>query len=179
MNFTTATYRQNRQIDALVDKLSKESGVEKSVVLHFLYTDLERIYNNRIQVHIASLKCTETEFKELLLKEQELIKAIDKKANDFKTVQKHILQINADYEQKTKQFSEVQIQLTELRSKLANLSSNLAGLEKEKKQVEYKTMMKSHSIKEKSDFSFKKLGWLLTAFTIIAILIAILLTLNK
>jgi len=179
MNFTTSTYRQNRQIAALVDKLSKETGVEKSIVLHFLYTDLERIFSNKIQVHTASLKSTETEFRELLLKEQKLIAAIDKKASDFQTTQKHISQLTAEFEQRTKQLSEVQNQLTELRSKLTDLSSNLAGLEKEKKQVEYKTMMKSHSIKEKSDFSFKKLGWILTAFTIIAIIIATLLILNK
>jgi chromosome segregation ATPase len=179
MNFTTSTYRQNRQIAALVDKLSKETGVEKSVVLHFLYTDLERIYNNKIQVHTASLKSTETEFRDLLFKEQQLIKAIDKKDADFKTAQSHITQLTADFEQKTNQLSYVQNQLTELRSKLKDLSSNLAGLEKEKKQVEYKKMMKIHSIKEKSDFSFKKLGWILTAFTIIAIIIAIILILNK
>ena len=134
MNFTTSTYRQNRQIAALVDKLSKETGVEKSIVLHFLYTDLERIFSNKIQVHTASLKSTETEFRELLLKEQKLIAAIDKKASDFQTTQKHISQLTAEFEQRTKQLSEVQNQLTELRSKLTDLSSNLAGLEKEKKQ---------------------------------------------
>jgi len=115
----------------------------------------------------------------LLFKEQQLIKAIDKKDADFKTAQSHITQLTADFEQKTNQLSDVQNQLTELRSKLKDLSSNLAGLEKEKKQVEYKTMMESHSIKEKSDFSFKKFGWILTAFTIIAIIIAIILILNK
>ncbi len=179
MNFTTATYRQNRQIAALVDKLSKETGVEKSVVLHFLYTDLERIYNNKIQVHTASLKIIETEFKELLSKEQQLIKARDKKTNDFKTAQSKIAELTAEFEQKSNQLTEVQDQLTELRKRLTSLSSELTGLEKEKKHVEYKTMMKSHSIKEKSDFSFKKLGWILTAFTIIAIIIATLLILKK
>lgn len=179
MNFTTVTYRQNRKIAALVDQLSKETGVEKSVVFHFLYTDLERIYYNKIHVHTASLKSTETEFRELLFKEQQLTDAIDKKATDFKTALNHISQLTSDLEQKAKQLSDVQNQLTELRNKLTDLSFNLAGLEKEKKQVEYKIMMKSHSLKEKSDYSFKKIGWILTAFTIIAIIIATLLILNK
>lgn len=179
MNFTTATYRQNRQIVLLVEKLSKETGVEKSIILHFLLTDLQRIYDNKIHVHSATLKTIENEFKELNLKEQNLVKKIERKAIEVNSFQNQITALKVCLEDKMILYSESQNQLNELQKKLEELNSNLTELENEKKQIQYKVMMKSHSLKEMSDFSLKKLGWLLTAFTIIAVLIAIILIIKK
>lgn len=179
MIYTAAINKQYRQINDLVNKISKETGVEKSVVIHFLSTDLERIFNNKIQIHTLSLKNLDTNFNELLVKEQQLIQAIDKKKSDIKDAKGRILKLNEDYENKLNQLEELQIQLIELRSKFKNISSSLSELEKDKKHVEYKTMMKSHHLKEKSDFQSIKIGWILSVFTLIAIIIATLLILNK
>ena len=81
--------------------------------------------------------------------------------------------------EKEKILVEKKIQLGNFQNKINDLNSNLNSLEKEKKQIEYKIMMKSHSIKEKSNLSYKRIGLILTAFTVIAIIIAILLILNK
>jgi hypothetical protein len=179
MKFTTATHRQNRQIITMVDNLSKATGVERSVVLHFLYTDLERIYQNKIQVHKAELKIIETEFTELNRKEQQLIQAINKKTVDTSESQKRIAELTIALEQKTKFYSEIQIQLVELRKKISELNMNISVLDKEKSQIEYNVMMKNHFIKEKTSISSKTIGWILTVFTFIAVIIAIFLILNK
>jgi len=173
------TYKQNRQLNNLIDKISTETGVEKSVIVHFLLVDLNRIYTDKIFIHAAKLKSTEHDFFDLSQKEKQLLQKIEKRDKEISESQKIINELNSRIETTQLKYTEIQEALKELRNKYNDLNLNLSTLEKEKKQVEFNVMMKSHSIKEKYDVHFKTIGWILTGFTILGIIIAIILILKK
>ena len=147
MSFISRKYSQNKKISSLTDKISKELGVDKSIILHFICIDLERIYFNKLNIHNIKLKNFENEFAVLGNKESELKRSVENKINQIASLQNSIQNLSVLLGEKEKILVEKKIQLGNFQNKINDLNSNLNSLEKEKKQIEYKIMMKSHSIK--------------------------------
>lgn len=179
MNFSQSNSNQNRKISLLIGKLSKETGVDKSIVYYFLINDIERIYTEKIQIHLTKLNSLETEFNELNQADQLLIQRIKKKENEISIIRQKTTELNQKIQLNENQLSSLQVELANLHTKLSEITKNLVSANNEKKQIEYNLMMKNHSLNEKTNFSFKKLGWGLSIFTIIAIIIALILILKK
>jgi len=179
MNFSQSSSKHTREISLLVDKLSKETGVEKSIVYYFLINDLERIFKEKIQIHLAKLNCLETEFNELNHADQLLIQKITRKENEISIIQQKTTELKQKIQQNENQLSSLQVELADLTKKFNEINKILTSANNEKKQIEYDVMMKNHSLNEKTNFSFKKLGLALSIFTIIAIIIALILILKK
>lgn len=174
MSFYTLNYKLQKQIDFLMNAISKDLKVDKSIILHFLCIDLERIYNEKIQVHKLHLISFEKEFKELNKKELELKAIIENTKFKIESSENTIVQLSNKLIEKEAHLKNLKNQVAELKLKINELNNVVIGIEKEKKQFDFNFMMKNHSNKEKTQKSNKRLNWLLTSFTIIAIIIAIL-----
>jgi len=61
-----------------------------------------------------------------------------------------------------------------LQLKLKDIDANLKSIETDKSKMAYQLMMKNHSVKEKTSLPFKKITWILTGFTVIGIILAII-----
>lgn len=179
MIFNSATGKQKKNIDNLINKISQELGVEVLLVLHFLYTDLERLYKNKLDVHNLKLSALENEFTQLTAHENQLKKKITDQEQQIVDVTQAVNEAEKKLDIRASELEAENSKLNGLRARLQKIDAEIDSVITEKKKVEYDVMMQLHSLKEKSNASFKKMGWVLTFLTVLGIVIAIFLIINK
>lgn len=179
MSLLSNTYRQNKQIASLIKKIAKELRVERAIVQHFVCTDLERIYSEKLYIHIAKLNILDTQFDELIRRQNQLEQSVKEKEKQLERTNTSVHTVESLLKEKEKILIEKKMILSELQNKLNEINSNIGGVEKTKKTIEYKLLMKKHTVEKQTSTRFKLIGWILTVFTIIAIIIAIILIKHK
>lgn len=179
MIFNSAASKQKKNIDNLINKISKELGVEVLLVLHFIYTDLERLYKNKLGIHKLKLSALENEFTQLTAHENQLRQQITDREQQIVDITQAINDSEKRLEVRTSELEMERIKLNTLQARLKEINTELHSVNTEKKKAEYDVMIQLHSLKEKSSVSFKKMGWVLTFLTVLGILIAIFLIINK
>ena len=175
MNLISTSYKLNKQIASTINKISKELGVDKTIVQHFVQADLERVYYDKLSIHLTKLKILENQFNDLNNRQNQLEQLVKTTISQVEITEVNIKKLEALLKEKEVILSEKKIGLNELQKKLNEINLNIGQVEKIKKTTDYKILMKIHTVEKTSSVSFKRVGWILTAFTIIAIIIAIIL----
>ena len=171
--------KYTKKIDQLIKAISKELEIEESFILHFITVDLENIYNSKVAIHRLQLNTLRNEFDLLLKRERQLKNSIDETTRQIENTSSGINIFVNKIKEKTKLLEQRKNELETLHKKLDEIEMEIASIENQKKHIEYNSMMKSHSIKEKSDKSFKYIKLYLTLITIVAIIIVSLIILLK
>ena len=171
--------KYNKKIDQIIKSMAKELEIDESFILHLMCSDLENIYNNKIVVHHLRLNSLRNEYDVLKIREKQLKNSIEEKNKQIENASSGISGYLNKIKEKTNQLEQQKNELEILKKKFSEIEMEYASLEKQKKQIEYDIMMKSHSVKEKSDGSFKYIKLYLTLITIVAIIIVSLIILLK
>lgn len=179
MTLFKRTLKVEKQFSELITKIGTEMNIDNSIIIHFINNELERIYKLKLPTNETKLVELENEIRTKLKTEQELKQELSEKENQLKKITDKIEGFSSDIKTKTSLIELKQNELAELQSKLSEINSELSDIEKNKKKVEYDLMINSHSIKSKKDSSFKRLNLILFIMTIIAVIIAVLIILNK
>ena len=173
------TSKESKRMTELVDKICKEFNIDQTVALHFINGELERIYNYKIRIDDTQLLQLENEIKKHIKTETELKQEVEKKEKLIQDTLIKIENMTSSVKQKSELLATEQEKVAQLQIKLNDLKAQLTNTDKKKKILDYDIMMKSHSIKEATDKSYKYLKLFLAVITILAIITFILLNYKK
>ncbi len=82
MSFFLKKNKDSALIADIVSKIAVSTGVEKNVIYHFIAVDLEKIHQEKINVHSTRLKTLEDEFGTFdLIHNFDMFAFIDKSTN--------------------------------------------------------------------------------------------------
>jgi chromosome segregation ATPase len=201
--------RKNRKkVIELISKLAKDLKIEDSTIWYFLAIDLERIIDERLNIHSTQLSQLENEMVELAVKEKELINKLDLQERQLISKKEDVLtktnakkknleiieneknkkidsliseieRLNRNIDSLNEKIVTKKNEIVELRGKLDTIESEYNNEVKEEKKIRYNIMMSFHKFKEQSSLSNKFVKISLYVFTFLGILIALYFILTK
>ncbi len=179
MTIFMRTTKESIRFTEFLDRICKELNIDKSVALHFINYDLERICNDRFPIDNIQLSQLENEIKKRIKTETELQQEIEKKESIIKKISTRIDSLTSSLKEKTELLSTQEQKVSELQTKLNALKEQLKDTDKKKKLLDYDVMMKNHSVKEMNDKPFRYLKLFLVFISILAIIIVTILIYYK
>ncbi|MBD1364569.1 hypothetical protein IDJ77_12185 [Mucilaginibacter sp. ZT4R22] len=156
----------------LITKISKDLNIDKSVTMYFVNSDLERIFNNKINIDRTKLVQLEIEVKTHIKSETEIQSEISKNNFLLESISKRIEESSVMLKTKIDSYQLKENELNVLNSKISDLNIRLKEIEQKIKIAKYDVMVKGHSLKEQSDLTYKYLKIFLVIATILGVLIA-------
>ena len=179
MNIKKVGNQNKKRVIELVELISKELQIDNALIYYFLISDLERILREKIQLHKNKLKVLELECDNLNEKENSLLRSITIKERDISIFETKIANLKEKLIKIENQYATLQSELIELETQLKDVTKKVEITNTQVKQNNYNLIMKKHKINEKTNLSLKTLSWVLTLFTVIAVILTLILILKK
>jgi len=169
--------KMKKKLNSLIGAISKETDVEKSIIYHFIVSDLESIYRNKIAIHKLKLDSINKDFADLESLEKKLEKDISLITNKIVTLENEISTKTNSLQNQSEIIKEKQNKLIDVNQKLSLLKKESNSIDKDLKKGEYDIMMSKHK-KSKSSSKNKFNTLIVTVCTIIGIIVALILILK-
>ena len=166
------TYRQKKTFATLVSRISTAIGLEASVILHFINTDLERLCQEKLPIHSLRLGVLDAEVTRLANRENALLEELRAKETHLQAASSRIDTASASLKKKSEHLEKVLEDIKVLQVRIAELDASIRDAALTKRQLEYDLMMKSHRRRELTDRASRLTRAMLLLFTLIAIAIA-------
>lgn len=166
--------KQERKFSILLKNISLQLNIEKSSILYFLNNSLEKIYEEKLQVPLLKLKELESQFEILSQRETDLKNEAIKITELIDNVNKNIERQNLLITEKSTVLTQKQEDLNSLTKKINEIKADIQLAEKNIKQTNYNILVKNSSLKEKVNKDSKYNALILTIFSLIGIIIALL-----
>jgi len=166
------TTTQKKTLATIVTRLSRATDLDEAIIVHFIIAELERLYHEGVRVHESRLSLLENEIQKRVQAERGIVASVRRKEEAFRVAAARLEKANATLDSKSAALTETLQELEVLRLKLAELDATLARANKDRAEVQYSFMMKSHRSRGQTDTAERINRWILAIFTLIAVAIA-------
>lgn len=140
--------------------------------MHFINTDLERLYQEKLPIHSLRLGFLDAEMAKLADRENALLEELRAKETHLQAASSRIDTGSVSLKKKSEHLEKVLEDIKVLELRIAELDASIRDASLTKRHREYDFMMKSHRQRELTDKASQVTRAMLLIFTLIAIAIA-------
>jgi hypothetical protein len=166
-----------KRLIKLVQLIAHELRVDAAVVVDFIELDLKRIFNDQVVLPKARLEAVETRCAYLVTQTRELEKTLASKEALINTLSGRIDRATMMILEREERVSAKEKSLAEVLDRVASLNRQMQSLETQEKRAKYSLIRNAHVRGTQNYQPTATIRIVLSAFTVIGVILAVFLIL--